>query len=193
MELQDKPMDPAESLQLIRTFISSVRYDARRAAFGFIFWGLLIAVAALLQYVLATFTGMREPWLPWPVLMAGGFLFSVIHHASRSRKREAVSTYGFFFKWLFFWSGFTYFLVAFLCVTQRISPVPFVLALTSLLVGVMGLVLRFAPLTAGGVLFFAAAVASVFLLPEVQLLLLALTVLAGYMLPGILLTRKQGR
>lgn len=191
MELQDKPLDPEESLRLITRLISGARYNARRAAFGFIFWGVLVAVAALLNFFLAAYTGMRNPWLPWPVLTTAGFLFSVISYASRSRRRGALSTYGFFFKWLFFWGGLTYFLLVFLCIRENVPPVPFILALTSLLVGVAGLVLRFRPLAAGGVLFFAAAVAAVFLPAGYQLLLLGLTVLAGYMVPGILLTAKR--
>jgi len=51
MELQDKPLDPQESLKLIQQFIAGTRNNIRKSAFGFIFWGILIAVAALIVSV----------------------------------------------------------------------------------------------------------------------------------------------
>lgn len=191
MELQDKPLDPQESLQLIQKFISGARYNVRKSAFGFIFWGILIALAALLQYFLIQLTDFKMAWLPWPVLMTTGFIISIFYY-SRHRQQEGVaSSQGFFFQWLFFCGGITYFLLAFLCVKQNVSPTPFMLALTSLLIGVSGLVLRYKPLFRGGILFFVAAIVCVFISPVNQLLLMAGTIILGYLLPGILLTRKE--
>jgi hypothetical protein len=70
---------------------------------------------------------------------------------------------------------------------------PFMMALTSLLVGVSGFVLRYRPLIWGGVLFFLAAIAGVFLSGQGQLLLMVISILAGYMVPGILLTRGKDK
>jgi hypothetical protein len=193
MELQDKPLDPKESLQLIQRFISGARYDVRKSAFGFIFWGILIAAAALLNYLLVAFTSFASPWLPWPVLMIGGFVFTMICYRRAAKRRGTISNYGYFFKWLFLCGGLIYFLMAFLCTQQGISPMPFMMALTSLLVGVSGFVLRYRPLIWGGVLFFLAAIAGVFLSGQGQLLLMVISILAGYMVPGILLTRGKDK
>lgn len=65
------------------------------------------------------------------------------------------------------------------------------LALTSLLIGVSGLALRYPPLLWGGVLFFIAAIVCVYLTPLNQLLLMAFCVISGYLIPGILLTRQK--
>lgn len=191
MELQDKPLGPEESLQLIQKFISGARYNLQKFAFGIVFWGILIALAALMQYFLIRFTGFQMSWLPWPVLMTAGFVCSMVYYSRHNKKRGTVSSLGSFFQWLFFCGGLTYFLLAFLCVQQNISPIPFMLALTSLLIGVSGLVLRYKPMFWGGVLFFLAAIAGVFLTPLDQLLLMAITIIVGYLLPGILLTRKK--
>lgn len=188
MELQDKPLDPSESLQLIQKFITGTRHNARKSAFGFIFWGALIALAALLQYSLVKFSSFSMPWLPWPVLMVGGFIFSAVYYSRGEKKEGMVSTYGHFFKWLFFCGGVIYFLLVFLSISQQVSPVPFVLALTSLLLTVAGLVMRYRPVIAGGILFFLAAIASIYLSLLNQLLLLALCIILGYLVPGILLS-----
>ena len=190
MELQDRPLAPQESLLLIQKFISGTRYNASKSAFGFIFWGALIATAALLQYFLLKFTSFSEPWLSWPVLMTGGFIFSIFYY-SRAQKRDSrLSNYGFFFKWLFFCGGVTYFLLVFLSVSQQISPMPFIIALTSLLITVAGLVMRYKLLTAGGILFFVAAIISIYLSPLNQLLLLTASIVIGYLIPGIMLAKR---
>ncbi len=191
MELQDRPLDPQESLQLIQRFISGARYNMRKFAFGFVFMGILIALAALIQYVLIRFTDFKMNWLPWPVLMTAGFVCSMIYYSRYHKRKGAVSSLGLFFQWLFFCGGLTYFLLAFLCVQQQISPIPFMLALTSLLIGVSGLVIRYKPMFWGGVLFFLAAIICVFFTPLDQLLLMAITIIVGYLLPGVLLTRKR--
>lgn len=191
MELQDKPIDPHESLELIRQFISGTRNNIRRSAFGFIFWGVLIAVASLVNYFLAKFTSYNDPWLSWPVFTIGGFIVTVFHYTANRRKTGVVSTFGHFFRWLFLCGGVTYFLFVFLSAELRISPTPFMLALTSLLIAVAGLALRFKPLFFGGVLFFLTAIISVFVSPLDQLLLIGGSFILGYLVPGILLTRKE--
>lgn len=191
MELQDKPIDPQESLELIRTFISGTKNNIRRSAFGFIFWGILIAVAALLNYFLAKFTPYNNLWLLWPILTIGGFIVTMLYYFANKKKEGVVSTFGHFFRWLFLCGGITYFLFVFLSAELKISPVPFILALTSLLVAVAGLALRFKPLFFGGVLFFLAAIASVFVSPLDQMLLIGVSFTLGYLIPGILLTRKE--
>ncbi len=190
MTLQDTPPGPEESLALIRTYLASTRHHLGRSGFDFIFWGLTVALAALLHYGLARFSAFSQPWLPWPVLIFGGAIFTFARHARKSRKEGVVSTYGHFLRWLFSFGFAGYVLLSFLCLVQDISPMPFMMALTGLLEGVAGTVLRFRPLVWGAVLFFATAVAGVFLSQLDQLLLTAVAILAGYLWPGVLLTRK---
>ncbi|HEY6082118.1 MAG TPA: hypothetical protein VIU45_01595 [Chitinophagaceae bacterium] len=191
MELQDKPLDPQESLKLIQQFIAGTRNNIRKSAFGFIFWGILIAVAALLNYFLTWVTSPEKAGLAWPVLTIGGFVTTIIYYSVNTRKDGAVSAFGFFFKWLFLCGGITYFLLIFICVELKVSPTPFMLALSALLITVSGLVLRFKPLFWGGILFFLTTIVSVFISPMSQLLLVGGSFLLGYLLPGILLVRKR--
>jgi hypothetical protein len=189
MELQDRPLDPQESLQLIQKFITGTRSNIRRSAFAFIFWGILITVAALINYFLIRFSSSEQASLIWPVLSIGGFIVTLIYYGKHTRKPRAVSTFGRFISYLFLCGGVAYFLLIFLCVSLGVSPTPFMLALTSLLITVAGLAVRFRPLFWGGLLFFAATIASVFVSPENQLLLLAGSFLFGYMIPGVILVR----
>lgn len=191
MELKDKPLDPQESLQLIQHFIAGARFNFRKSGFDFIFWGILVALAAFSQYGLLVFLKAAEySWLPWPILMIGGALYSFIYHARKSKKEGVVTSYDHFFRWLFTCGCGAYFLFSFLCAKQGVSPIPVMLGLTSLLVAVTGMVVRFKPLLWGGFIFLAGSVGSVFLQDERQLLLMAAAILLGYLIPGILLTRE---
>lgn len=191
MELQDKPPDPQESLLLIQKFISGTRGNVRRSAFGFIFWGILIAVASFGNYLLMLIIKPEIASLIWPVLTIGGFTVTMIYYTANSKKDGTVSTFGHFFKWLFLCGGITYFLFVFLSVKENISPTPFMLALTALLITVAGLAMRFKPMIWGGILFFAVSISSVFVSPLNQLLLTGSSFIIGYLIPGILLVRKK--
>src|SRR5699024_10453601 len=179
MELQDKPLDSQESLQLIQKFISVERHNIRRFAFSLIFLGILIPVAALLQYFLIQFTDFKMPWLSWAILMPAGFISTILYFKSRGKKDKTTSSKGIFLRWLFIWSGVTYFLLAFLCIALNTTPMPFMLVLTSLLIGVSGLVLHYKPMFCGGILFFLTAIACVFITPINQLLLMAIALILG--------------
>ena len=191
MELQDKTLSPQEKIKLIEKFIAGARFNMRKIAFSIILFGILIPVAALLQYFLIVFMKSELSWLPWPILMTGGFIFAMIHYARLGKKEGVDTTQGLFFRSLYIWSGLSYFLIAFLCGALQVNPISFMLALTSLLIGVSGLALRYQPLLWGGVLFFIAAIVCVYLTPLNQLLLMALSVILGYLIPGILLTRQK--
>lgn len=191
MELQDKPLNPQESLALIERFITGTRSNVRRSSFGFIFWGILIAAAALLNYLLLLTPIADKAWIVWPVLCISGFIVTMAYYARNTRKEGAISAFGRFFKGLFMCGGITYFLLIFLCLMLKVTPTPFMLALTSLLITVAGLALRFRPFILGGLLFFVASIVSVLISPANQLLLIGVCFIIGYLVPGILLVRKE--
>jgi hypothetical protein len=57
---------------------------------------------------------------------------------------------------------------------------------------ISGTVIRFKPLIAGGILFGAVSVASIFVPPLSQLLLVAISLVLGFLIPGYLLkTAKE--
>ncbi|MBS1625448.1 MAG: hypothetical protein JST83_15585, partial [Bacteroidetes bacterium] len=61
--------------------------------------------------------------------------------------------------------------------------------ITGLVTFASGLMLRFRPMIAGGIVFFALTIACLWVQPVDQLLLEALGVLLGYIIPGIILRR----
>lgn len=191
MELQDTSPSPSESLQVIETFISRTKQNLKTKSFDLLLWGVLVSLAALSHYLLLTIFKYENAWLPWPVLMIGGSIITTVYHVSNRKKQKIKTFTDTFLMWLSICSGFAYFVIAFLCVRQTISPLPFMLAHTSVLILVTGAVLKFKPLIAGGILFIAGAIIAPFLEHQNQLLLTTAIVICGYLVPGILLRKEK--
>lgn len=190
MELTDKPLSLEESMNTIQFFIARTKENLQRRSFDFLLWGVLICLASLANYFLIK-NSFEKAYLPWPVLMISGVIATSIYHSTTGSKKAVLTFADRFLQWLFISSAAIYFLLAFFCVRQHISPLPFMLALSALLIFVTGAVLRFKALIAGGVLFFAASAGSVLLNYNDQLLLTSITVLAGYIVPGVLLRNTK--
>src|SRR5258705_12891659 len=191
MELQNTSPSPAESLQVIEAFISRTKQNLKEKSFDLLLWGILVTLAALSHYLLLTVFKYENAWLPWPVLMIGGSIFTTVYHAINSKKQKIKTFTDIFLMWLSICSGLVYFVIAFLCVRQTISPLPFILAHTSVLILVTGAVLKFKPLIAGGILFMAGAIIASFLEEQNQLFLTTGIVICGYLVPGILLRKEK--
>jgi len=191
MELKDMPSSPAESLQVIEAFIGRTKQNLKAKSFDLLLWGALVSLAALVHYLLITVFNYENAWLPWPILMIGGSIVTSVYHA-RNEKAKKIKTFtDTFLMWLSICSGLVYFLIAFLCVRQGISPLPYLFAHTSVLILVTGAVLKFKPLIMGGVLFFAGAIIAVFIDQQTQLLLTTGIVIGGYLIPGVLLRKEK--
>ena len=191
MQLQDTSPSPSESLQIIEAFIGRAKQNLKAISFDLLLWGILVVLAALSHYLLLAVFEYENAWLPWPVLMIGGSIFTTVYHIS-NRKKQKVNTFtDIFLMWLSICSGLVYFVIAFLCVRQTIPPLPFMLAHTSVLIFVTGAVLKFKPLIAGGILFIAGAIIAAFLEEQNQLLLTTGIVIFGYLVPGILLRKEK--
>ncbi len=191
MELQDIPLSPKENIDLIEEYISRTRQGLQNKSFDIIFWGFLVALASASEYLLLTMSSFDKPWLPWPILMISGTIVTIIYHATR-RGSQPITTYtDHFLMWLSISAGTVYFVLAFLCVRQQISPLPYILANTFILLFVTGAVLNYKSLIFGGVIFLLASVISIFLSYENQLLLTTFAVVVGYLIPGFLLRREK--
>jgi FtsH-binding integral membrane protein len=191
MELQETSSTPSESLRVIESFIDKTKRNLRARSFDLLLWGILVALASLAHYFLLTSFQYENAWLPWPILMIGGSIFTSIYHATNKKEKQVRTFADVFLMWLSICSGVIFFVIAFLCVRQSISPFPFMLAHTSVLIFVTGAILRFKPLVAGGILFMVSSIVSSFLPYESQLLFCAAVVIIGYLVPGILIRKEK--
>jgi hypothetical protein len=178
---------PQESLALIVEAIRKTKENYRENSRFFLLWGWLIVTASLGFYVLRQYTATRFFFLPFPVLSAVGIVMSLVWY--RQLKAEApTETYlGYFFNRLWLVVGIGFIVVVFVSVSRGWSPFLFTPVVAGIGTLVTGLAMKFRPLVWGGILFFTAAVAGIYL-PNAGLPLLnGLAMIGGYLVPGYLL------
>jgi hypothetical protein len=178
---------PQESLALIAEAIRKTKENYRENSRFFLLWGWLIVTASLGFYVLRQYTATRFFFLPFPVLSAVGIVMSLVWY--RQLKSEApTETYlGYFFNRLWLVVGIGFIVVVFVSVSRGWSPFLFTPVVAGIGTLVTGLAMKFRPLVWGGILFFTAAVAGIYL-PNAGLPLLnGLAMIGGYLVPGYLL------
>jgi hypothetical protein len=136
-------------------------------------------------------------WAAWPVLMTVAAVISVVAGRRKSKKQKYITFVGRTMSFL--WGGFVMFLLAILSMGPQIgwaNTYLLIIGLYGLGTFVSGGVLRFKPLIIGGVislfLAFAGIVGRELITDFTQvLLLLAISIISSYLVPGYLLRAKK--
>ncbi len=186
---QEKQMTHEESLELIQSMINTARNKVADDGFHLILWGVLVIICSLLNYFFFKAGYGNMSGLPWLFMPVVGVPIGMIYERRYRRStgiRTVVETN---IKYLWWSYGAALFLVIFYSGSIQVSPVPYILMITGLVTFASGLMLQFRPMMLGGVVFFILTIACLWVQPADQLLLEALGVLLGYIIPGIILRR----
>lgn len=184
---EERTLLPQESLALIAEAIRKTKENFRESSRFFLLWGWLIVAASLGFFLLRHYTDTRFFFLPFPVLTLAGIVTTLVWYR-RLKAAAPTETYlGFFFNRLWLVLGVSFILVVYISVSRGWPPFLYTLIVAAIGTTVSGLAMKFRPLVWGGVLFFGAAVAGVYL-PDAYLpLLTGLAMIGGYLVPGYLL------
>lgn len=183
--------NPSESLTLIENYLLKQRENFRHQSKGIILWGWLVLVACILHFILLRFVKWDEAFLPWPVLMISGVIVSVINSINQRRKQGYQTFSDNSIRSVSIGAMLLYFTVTFLCVYQDIPPMPYMLLITSMLLGTIGGILKFRFLVLGSIIFLVAGITSVFFDEATQLLIAAPAIILGYIVPGYSLRKNN--
>lgn len=194
MEPIEKPLSAADSLALIQHMIQEAKQELSDNSYDLLLWGWLVLVAALAHYGLLQTTASM-PWLPWPVLMGLGTVLAFVNGARRGRqergRRTALADF-----MISLWTGFGVLMLMLIGVGIAhgwILAYPLIIALYGLGTFATGGALQFRPLLWGGAACWLLATVAFRVAFDVQLLLVAAAVLAGYIIPGHLLKNQYRR
>ena len=95
-----------QSLKIIQEMIATSKSKLRDNSFFYLLWGWLVLIASLTHYFLLRMNYHEYAYLPWPILMLGGMVVSIIAGIRLGKKAKVVSHfdnmmiylwYGFFF------------------------------------------------------------------------------------------------
>ena len=83
--MEEKTLSPEESLKIISQVISQARNKFEENGFIYIFWGILIAIAAFSQFILLQKEYFNINWYPY-LLMPLGALFTGFYYSKKKQQ-----------------------------------------------------------------------------------------------------------
>ncbi len=191
METNDKPLSQAESLQIIQSMIDIAKNDVKADAFIFLLWGYLVFIASVTQFIMEMIN-MPNSSIVWLLMPVGGIVTIIysFRKNKKSRTKTAV-TESLKYTWIAFACA--------LCIIMFFNSMNFLQVLPSIMVlyGIglflSGGALQFKPLIYGGIFCWICAIAGFEVQNLNQLLILAVAVLGGYIIPGHLLKMNNNK
>ncbi|MFM7359231.1 MAG: hypothetical protein ACKO1T_11730 [Sediminibacterium sp.] len=182
---------PQETLQLIESMINKAQNRFGENGVLYLLWGWVILGCSLLHYSMIRWTDIKNPELIWfTTLIAAAYQ---IFYLARQVKKQTVRTYTdeiISYVWIVF--GISGGIATFILGRSNtwISMYPMILMLYGMPTFLSGAIMRFQPLMFGAVVCWILAVVATFIDPLNTLLLVALAVIAAWIIPGYILKMK---
>jgi hypothetical protein len=189
MENDEKMMTGEESLKIITEMINRTKVNIRQGSFHLLFWGWLITVCSLSEWLITNLTHYAHPYYVWILMIPGAFV-SMIYGAVTGRKAKVHTYADVLYMWT--WIGFLFAaIVLFIVQSDRMENItPYILLLAGFPTFLSGFIVKFKPLIAGGICFWVIAILVHFAGPSLALLGTPVAMLTGYLIPGYMLRNK---
>jgi hypothetical protein len=173
--------------------IATSKNNLKDNSFFYLLWGWLVLVASLSHFTLILLE-VKYAFLPWPVLMFSGGIVSAIAGYRIGKRSKVVSHVDKMIMYL--WWGFlvVIFIILFISAMGKISWTTsnaLIITMYGLGTFVSGGVLKFKPLIIGGVASWVIALAAYFVPQQFVLLLVALSIIIAYLIPGYMLKYRS--
>jgi len=185
----EKQLTESESLEVIQRMLLTVKNDLEDDSFYFLLWGWLVFVASLAQYILMNME-YDKPYIGWMILMPAGGLFSFLYGRKQNKNKKVKTYIDELMGYVLIAFLVSLFMVLFFQGMLKLNCYPMVMMVYGIWLFISGGAIKFKPLIAGGIINWVLCIAAFFVSFEVQLLLLALAVLLGYIIPGHMLKSK---
>ncbi|MFZ5940899.1 MAG: hypothetical protein ACOYXB_10020 [Bacteroidota bacterium] len=186
-------------MTIISKAISDVRTSFRETSKVFLLWGWILTLASFSNFIILKILHAREAYQlmgiysfgTWIVFAIAGFIILYFMQRRVKRVKKVYSHLDGYIKSLWTISAVSFILAALICTKMEVLPPPFMLLIGGLATTATGLFIKFRPLIIGGIVFFAGAIASTFVSFEYIALLVGLTVIGGYLVPGYILRSSK--
>lgn len=189
MKTLESEMSPLQSLKLISDVISGTKEELKSYSSLYLVWGWIIAAASISFFVLHTYTSFSLFFLPFPILVMGGIIFTLLYY--RSMKNTSITYLAGYLRNLWMVLGLCFIMTVFISLSQKTEPFIYTLLIGGVGTLVSGLNLRFRPLIAGGILFFIFAIVCILIPKTYHSLVHGFAVITGYLMPGYLLKHSK--
>ena len=182
-------MNSEESILFIQRMIHTAKADLEDKSFYFLLWGWMVFVACLINFILIKIS-FEFNWIGWMILMPLGGIISSIYGYRQGKKQRVKSYVDDLMKYVFISFFVSLMLVLFFMNKLGLATYPMVMLTYGVWLFISGGALKFRPLIIGGIINWILAIAALFAVFEQQLIILAVAVLLGYIIPGYLLRMR---
>ena len=184
-------MTESESIRLIATMINKAKNRFNESGFLYLLWGWVVLICCVAQFSASYFFGIGNAYYVWFVTWI--VVIYQVFFLRKKRNLRAVRTYTDDIN-QFVWIAFFICMMLLIFILLQFKKYevinPAILVMYGMPTFLSGIILKFKPLLAGGIFCWLVAAASPFIDPEFQLLLIACSIIAGWIIPGYLLKQK---
>jgi hypothetical protein len=184
--MNEENFTPEQSLRLINKMITEVKHGLQDNGFFFLFWGWLVFLSAITNFVLLKMEN-EYAFYVWPILMPLGGIVSAVYGIMRRKKEgKRVKTFidrAMAYVWIAF--GVSLFIVLSSGSKLGVEKVyPFVLLIYGIGTFITGGIIKMKLLITGGIICWMLSIIAFYVTFDIQLLLLAGAIAIAYIVPG---------
>ena len=181
----EKPISEQDSLRIIHEMIAAAKSDVKGDSFIFLLWGYLVFIASISQFILVQMKVDHND-IVWLLMPLGGIITAIYY--MRKKKEEKTKTHvSELLKYVWIAFGIAMCVIMFSHAMTSNQLLPTIMTLYGIGLFISGGALQFKPLIIGGMFCFLCAVAGFQVEVIYQLLIIAVAVLGGYIIPGHLI------
>lgn len=182
----EKEMSPQESLSIIQNMIDKTKHSLSDGSHYFLLWGYAVFIGCSIQYSLLVIDYQRH-YYAWFVMLIAIAVHNVF--IFRDAKKQRVVTFieeAYGYLWMGVGIAFGVLSVLFIKIGWQYC-FPFYILFYGVGSFISGNLIKFKPLAIGGIVCYILAALAVFTSYPTQILITAVSVLIGYIIPGHML------
>jgi hypothetical protein len=195
MENSEDNFSPQQSLQLIESMINRAKDKYAEDGSMYLMWGWLVFICSLLQFLLLHTFQYEYHYIVWLITIPF-FIFQYFYVRKKQRQQKVVTYTDYIVGYV--WITFAVvivllgFVVGLLTTGEYFTHIIHILlAIYGMPVFLTGVIVRFKPLTIGGIACWILCIISCFItIYDYQFLLIPVAMLAAWVIPGYLLRAK---
>jgi hypothetical protein len=193
--MEKNNLTPEESFDIITKAISNFKINYKGNSKSFLLWGWIMSLASFSHFIVIKILLSKEAYElmflfsigTWIVFVFSGFIIEYFSNRKRNKDKKVFSHLDRFINILWKVTGFSIPVVIFLSIKMEIPPPPIFLLVMGTATTITGLVIKFKPVTFGGIAFFLFSIVSTFVTKENTLLITGAAIICCYLIPGYFL------
>ena len=177
-------------IELINDTINKTKENLKPLGYNLVFWGIFINILSVIHYFFGSFIfqKMLHVWIYWVTFPLLGMIFMSRWNIKRGIKIGYQTIIGRVIGIIWAVFGLGWLLIVFISMTTKsFHPTPVILFLLGLVLIMNGLIIKFKPLTAGGIVIFM-FIYSIISNPDTNYLVVNMVAVTfGMLIPGFFL------